>query len=213
MATSAKGTSSSPPPSSKKSAPTPTPTPAPAPPPNPYLPPNTHPLTLFLPVIADSKITLTTLQENLAKFQDTLGPALASLGIVHYARVAVLNRNNPNLQAEPYKAGDPLVLAVITEYDNDFNAYIQAFVKDVGPFFNGLLQVVVGGAELIPVANHVAGFEALLKKNDASQSATEHQAFFGSYPQTVQDIYAAFPSDIPPTPPSPSPSSGNPPSK
>ena len=57
--------------------------------------------------------------------------------------------------------------------------------------FDALLQYVVGGPELIPVANNVNAFTAFVALNDASQHAP-NQGLFQAYPQTVQQILAAF---------------------
>ena len=84
-----------------------------------------------------------------------------------------------------------MVLAVITEYDGSFQAYIGDFVAQIGQVFDALLQYVVGGQALIPVANNVAAFNAFVAANDASQ----HQpngGLYQAYPQTVQQILAAF---------------------
>ena len=56
------------------------------------------------------------------------------------------------------------MLAVITEYDGDFDAYIQDFVAKVGPIFDVLLSFTVGGKEVTPVAQHISAFIAYVKQ-------------------------------------------------
>ncbi len=71
------------------------------------------------------------------------------------------------------------------------NAYIQDFVSQLGGVFDTLLSFVIGGAALIPVANNVTAFEAFITVNDASQHVPNN-ALYAAYPQTVQQILAAF---------------------
>ena len=80
---------------------------------------------------------------------------------------------------------------MITEYDGSFNAYINDFVAQLGAVFDANLQFVVGGAALTPVANNVAGFAAFVAANDASQHAPNN-TLYAAYPQTVQQVLAAF---------------------
>ena len=86
---------------------------------------------------------------------------------------------------------DTLVMAVLTEYDGDFDAYIYDFVAQLGDVFNTNLQVVVGGEKVTPVQNNVAKFNAFIKANDASQHSP-NTGLFAAYPQTTQLVIAAF---------------------
>jgi hypothetical protein len=151
-----------------------------------------NPLTLMLPVIPGTSPV--TIAETLAKFQPQLDAALASIGTVHFARTLYLDLSQPNLQpnltANPPSQG-PFVLSVMTEYDGDFDAYIGDFVAKVGDIFDALLVFVVGGKALIPVKNNVDAFTAFVNKNDVSQHFP-NTAMYDAYPQTVQQIVAAF---------------------
>lgn len=148
------------------------------------------PLTLLLPVIPGTNPQ--TIGENLAQYNAQLDAALQSIGTVHYARILLLDASTPNLQP----SGNPnssYVIAVITEYDGSFDAYINDFVSQVGMVFDALLENVVGGPELVPVANNVAAFEAFVAQNDASQHAPNN-SLFQAYTATVQTILASLPS-------------------
>ena len=147
------------------------------------------PLTLMLPIIPGT--SLKTITETLLQYQPQLDAALKDIGTVHYARVLLLDASTPNLQPSG-NPNDSYLFAVITEYDGDFNAYIQDFVSQVGVVFDALLQFVVGGAAIIPVADHVAGFEAFITLNDASQHAP-NTGLFQAYTATVQEILASLP--------------------
>ena len=145
------------------------------------------PLTLLMPIIPGTNPL--ELAATLAKYNAEINSALTSIGTVHYARFLLLDRSTPNLQ--PGGSSDQLVLAVITEYDGSFQAYIGDFVSQIGDVFNALLQFVVGGAAVTPVQSNVAAFSAFVTANDASQHQP-NEGLYSAYPQTVQQIIAAF---------------------
>jgi hypothetical protein len=147
-----------------------------------------NPLTLLMPVVpgTDPKAIAATL----AKYDAEINTALTSIGTVHYARFLLLDTSVPNLQ--PGTGTGPFVLGVITEYDGDFNAYIQDFVAKIGPIFDALLQFTVGGKKVTPVKNNVQAFADYIAANDASQHPG-NTGLYNAYPQTVQKIRAAFP--------------------
>jgi hypothetical protein len=149
--------------------------------------PPANPLSLMMPVIPGT--SLETIGKTLEGAQEQLNAALTSVGTVHFARFLLLDTSQANLQ--PGSANGPFIISVITEYDGDFDAYIQDFVNKVGAIFDALLQFVVGGPELLPVANNVQAFTDFIAKNDASQHAP-NQGLYAAYPQTVQQILAAF---------------------
>lgn len=153
-----------------------------------------NPLTLILPVIPGT--SLDTLGVALKQSQGQLNDALNSIGIVHYARILLLDASVPNLQPSvpPSPGSTPsYVIAVITEYDGDFDAYVQDFVDKVGAIFDILLQAVVGGKELTPVANNAAAFTEFVKTNDASQNGINSGTLYQAYTATVQTILASLP--------------------
>ena len=150
------------------------------------------PLTLMLPIIPGTSLaTLTGSQSGNA---DQLGEALESIGTVHYARSPIFDTSQPNLLPTPTSTG-PFVLAIITEYDGSFDAYVQDFVSNaaVAAALDSILQVVVGGAALIPVADNLAAFTAFCTQNDASQQSPNSGRFSQSYTATVQQILAVLP--------------------
>ena len=144
-----------------------------------------NPLTLLMPVVPGSDPT--AIAALIAKNQQQIDNALTQVGTVHYARFLLLDSSVPNLQ--PGTGKGPFVLAVITAYDGDFNAYIQDFVAQLGTVFDALLAFTVGGAAVTPVANHISQFTAYIQTNDASQH-TPNQGLYQAYPQTVQQILA-----------------------
>ncbi len=144
-----------------------------------------NPLTLLMPLAEGAD--LTKLAETLESNQAAIDNALTSIGTVHFARFLVFDRSAPNLQVGPTSTG-PFVLAVITEYDNNFDLYIQDFVSQLGDVFNALLPYVTGTEALIPVQQHLQEFTAFVQANDASQ----HTQFslYSAYPYSVQQILA-----------------------
>jgi hypothetical protein len=150
------------------------------------------PLTLIMPIIPGTSLTAiaATLAENTKQIDD----ALKTIGTVHFARFLLLDSSKPNLQPDltAKTASNSLVLGVITEYDGNFNMYIQDFVSKLGGVFDALLEFVVDGKKLIPVDNNVAAFQAYITLNDASQHIPNAD-LYQAYPQTVQKILAVFP--------------------
>ncbi len=153
----------------------------------------TNPLTLMMPVVPNTK--LLTIIETLAENQTAIDEALASIGTVHFARFSLLDRSKPNLQPDLSNinaTSDTLIIGVITEYDGSFNAYISDFVAQLGDVFNALLAFVVDGDSVTPVQDNLAAFNAFVTENDASQHKP-NDTLYAAYPQTVQQILAAFP--------------------
>jgi hypothetical protein len=103
-----------------------------------------NPLNLMLTVIPGQEQTLAT---YLAENQAAINAALTKVGTVHFARFLMV----PGTQ----------YLFVITTYDGDFNAYIQAFTNIVGDVFNKLLSCV-NPAPPLPVQQNVAAFQAFV---------------------------------------------------
>jgi hypothetical protein len=111
---------------------------------------------------------------------------LDAVGTVHFARIFVFEPNNPS--------GVPSNLAaVITTYDGDFAAYIQAFVNQpsVAEFFNNFLTIVddPAAAGLVPVTKNAEAFAAFVLKYDNTNPANAWGQWYSAYPGlTVQNI-------------------------
>jgi hypothetical protein len=114
------------------------------------------------------------------------GSGLDAVGTVHFARIFVFQPNNPS--------GVPSNLAaVITTYDGDFAAYIQAFVNQpsVAEFFNNFLKIVDDPAAigLVPVTKNAEAFAAFVLKYDNTNPANAWGQWYSAYPgKTVQNI-------------------------
>jgi hypothetical protein len=144
-----------------------------------------NPLTLIIPLKEGADLS------QIGKAQPEIDAALNAVGTVHYARFVVFDRSAPNL--EPQGATGPFSLAVITSFDGDFDVYIQDFVNKLGPIFDAFLSISADGAGLIPVAQHVQEFTAYVAANNASQQPPNSGfGMYSAYPQTVQQVRAAF---------------------
>ncbi|NHZ96180.1 hypothetical protein [Massilia sp. CCM 8734] len=151
----------------------------------------TSPLTLFMPVLPGTSAV--TVVATLTTLLPTIEAALASIGTVHYARLVLLDRSQPNLQPDLFSLlpSDKLVIGIITSFDGDFSPYIHDFTVQLSAEFDKTLSLVVGGAALTPVVDHEAEFEAFIAENNASQHIP-NTYFFAAYQHTVQDILAAI---------------------
>ncbi|MDX8124434.1 hypothetical protein SKZ59_21915 [Janthinobacterium sp. GMG2] len=149
-----------------------------------------NPLCLMMPVLPGTNPI--SIAAALQEYQTKINTALTNIGTVHFARFVLFDRSQANLLPNIGKTGtsDTLIIGVITEYDGSFNGYIEDFVAQLGEVFDALLQFVVGGKALMPVANHVAAFEAFITANDASQHVP-NTGLYNAYPQTVQQILAS----------------------
>jgi hypothetical protein len=143
-----------------------------------------NPLTLLLPVIPETDPN--EIVKTLSAYGLKLYVALESVGTVHYARALMLDRSAPNLQPtvkdKKVVSKGPFVIAIITEYDHDFDRYIHDFVVKVGEVFDALLQFVPGGKEVIPVIDHETEFGNLLAENNVPS------LLFQAYTATVQEV-------------------------
>lgn len=99
--------------------------------------------------------------------------ALATVGTVHFGRFLFVE-------------GDTQ-FAIVTAYDGPFDAYIKDFVRFLGPVFDGMLQLVEGGAPLIPVQSNPDAFVQYVDRTNAFPPAL----WYGAYPTlTVKNILA-----------------------
>jgi hypothetical protein len=145
------------------------------------------PLTFIVPIIPGT--TPQTIGAMLEQYMPILDQALTQIGTVHYARVLLLDAAQPNLQPGPTLSQSYRV-AVVTEYDGSFDAYISDFAAVTGAFWDALFALVPGGSAIVPVAKNIPGFQAFVTTNDASQHPPNN-TLYQAYPDlTVQQILA-----------------------
>ncbi|RSZ59711.1 hypothetical protein HF313_13255 [Massilia atriviolacea] len=151
----------------------------------------TSPLTLLTPVLPGTSAA--TVVARLTILLPAIEAAIQAIGTVHYARLILLDRSQADLQPDlaSLLPSDNLVIAIITSFDGDFSAYIHDFTVQLSAEFDAILSLVVGGAAITPVVDHVAEFEAFIAKHNASQHLP-NTYFYAAYPHTVQHILAAI---------------------
>lgn len=142
------------------------------------------PLTLFIPIKPGPAVD--ALREEF-KTSNSGSGALGETELVHFARLFVFEEDNP--------MGIPSnIAAVITTYDGDFNAYVQAFVNHEGTneFFNKVLSIadIPGASDLIPVRKNAQKFAEVVARYDVTNVAAEPWgSWFSAYPgATVPNI-------------------------
>jgi len=148
-----------------------------------------NPLTVILPI--DPSKNVNELVAEVVKNKAKIDAALTSVGTVHFARLLFLDRSNDDLQPTlrpilPRGKG-PFAFGVITEFDGDFDAYIEDFVNNIGDIFDMVLPYTTDGKLLVPVKNHVQEFLAYLKTHDLSQRPPNNY-LYNAYELTVQQI-------------------------
>src|ERR1043165_959753 len=157
-----------------------------------------HPLTWIMPVIPGK--TPEEIFLKLVWYWPKVNTALKEIATVHYARLVLLDLSQPDLK--PCAIPQPTAryaLALITDFDGDMAAYVADFVAKIGDFFDAMLEFVVGGAEVTPVAQHVEAFADMIGAGNLSQHAPNNLLpLFDAYPYTVYQINAAkIPTDVP----------------
>ncbi len=147
---------------------------------------STQPVQNALTVLVSIKAEAVNIVRDQLK-QGVVAPTgLDAVGTVHFARIFVIEQNNPAGIASN-------ILGLITSYDGDFNLYVQDFVNQptVAEFFDLLLSVVddPAAAGLIPVTKNAAAFAALIEKYDITNPAKSWGQWYSAYPTlTVQRI-------------------------
>ena len=122
-----------------------------------------------------------TEMQNLPPAQNPSRVALDRLGLVHFARFVFIGEDK---------------VAVITAFDGSFERYVGAFVNELGPVFDTLLQHVKDAPKL-PVREHQEEFLKYVQAHDLKIVGP----FYSAYPQlTTQDILALQKAANPPIP-------------
>ena len=101
--------------------------------------------------------------------QNPIRVALNAIGTVHFARFTFLENKTK--------------FAIITEYDGDFETYLQDFAAKIGEVFDKVFSHMVGGPPA-PVRQNVQPFMDYVRANDLGAVS-----FYSAYPDLkVLDI-------------------------
>ena len=148
------------------------------------------PLTLYVPIKQEMFAQLGA-GEAQKSFVKGVGPALDALGIVHYARLSVIN--NPAGSKFPIAA-----ILLITSFDKNMRDYLNAFwiSTAVKGAFIGLASIMQGGPEN-PQDFDFDAFVKFIEDNNLNKEVPagsgQYESFYEAYPGiTVADILDAF---------------------
>jgi hypothetical protein len=133
-----------------------------------------NPLTLIMTMKSPEDFQQLNAQlrhfQSLPPEQNPLNQTLTATGIVHFARFVFLENNTK--------------LGVFTAYDGSLDAYVNAFVDNVGQVFD-LLLAHMEDAPPLPVEQHRDEFLAYIRAHDVPVV----EPFYSAYPTlTVLDI-------------------------
>lgn len=128
------------------------------------------PLTCIMPI--KSAEDADKLAALLVHAKPKVDAALTDLSTVHFARFVFLQNRTQ--------------LAIITEYDGDFEGYISDFAIHIGEVFDALFKHIENPPPA-PVAQNRDAFIEWVRERDVP-----HSGFFSAYPKSkVVDILAA----------------------
>jgi len=137
-------------------------------------------LTLVMPIesaeAARQLVQALQLVQRLPRSENPIMVALDKLGTVHFARFALLENDTR--------------LAVITEYDGDFETYVNDFINEIGDVFNALLAFMADPPPL-PVQTHRREFLEYVRAHDMGAVPPLYSAYPTATVLDIQDALAA----------------------
>jgi hypothetical protein len=157
-----------------------------------------RPLGLIVPLKpAGVKGLFATLQA----IEPAIEAALETIGTVHFARFLLLDSSTGTPTAAATMSptvdldGDgPFHLAVITEYDGEFDDYIAAFSRELRPYFNAILAASTDGDTIGDVVANLAAFTAYIAAHDLAQLAPNSGLpLYAASDLTVVQLRSAMP--------------------
>jgi len=119
------------------------------------------PLTCILPL--RKGVDIKHLKEQLVAVKPRVDQALDKVSTVHFARFVLLQNDTQ--------------LAIITEYDGDFDRYIEDFAEHLHDVFDLLFKEYVADPPPVSVKDHAKELAAWVKRHDAPSIA-----FYSAYP-------------------------------
>lgn len=141
-----------------------------------------QPLTLVMPVAMEHLDRLKATLRNPAVVQRS-PLALDKVGTVHASRFVILEDEGEDPQWAK--------LLVIAIFDGSFEAYIEAFAREMRDIFNGLLACVVDTEDKpnLPVENDVEGLMRYVRNRNVGPASGQS---YSAYPDlSALDIYEA----------------------
>jgi hypothetical protein len=142
-----------------------------------------NPLTLYVPIKQDDG-TQFAAQQISDNFPKVVGPGLDAVGIVHFARMALIL----NPAADPATGKKKInAILLLTEYDGNMTEYLSAFWHAPGggvkTAFITLATLMLDGPK-DPQNFELEDFENFITGNNLNKDSDNYSA----YPDTVADI-------------------------
>lgn len=146
---------------------------------------NVNPLTLYVPILQTPEAQALAELGYKNFISEATVKSLDHIGIVHYARIALVPNTNG--------VGIAGVL-VITEFDDNMNTYLSVFfntLPSIKATFIGIMALWANKPDNFPANPKditLAVFENFINKLNLSKSAD----LYCAYPQSVKQIVAKF---------------------
>lgn len=118
------------------------------------------PLTCVMQIRKDANVA--ELEGLLKKKKPIVDAALDKIATVHFARFVFLQNRTQ--------------LAIITEFDGEFERYIKDFARDLNDVFNGLFEYIADPPK-VPVKDNAQALVAWVQARDI-----DSVAFYSAYP-------------------------------
>jgi hypothetical protein len=110
-------------------------------------------MNLVMPLKDKSAVGRALAALAIAQNKDEIYAGLDNVGTVHFARFVIVDNN----------------ICMLSVYDGDFTNYIRDFIATIGSVFDNVVELVVGGEDVIPSEQHVEKFIDWVHAHDMYQ--------------------------------------------
>jgi hypothetical protein len=110
-------------------------------------------MNLVMPLKDKSAVGRALAALAIAQNKDEIYAGLDNVGTVHFARFVIVDNN----------------ICMFSVYDGDFTNYIRDFIATIGSVFDNVVELVVGGEDVIPSEQHVEKFIDWVHAHDMYQ--------------------------------------------
>jgi hypothetical protein len=110
-------------------------------------------MNLVMPLKDKSAVGRAKAALAIAQNKDEIYAGLDNVGTVHFARFVIIDNN----------------ICMLSVYDGDFTNYIRDFIATIGSVFDNVVELVVGGEDVIPSELHVEKFIDWVHDHDMYQ--------------------------------------------
>ena len=110
-------------------------------------------MNLVMPLKDQSAVGRAEAALAIAANKDEIYAGLDNVGTVHFARFVIVDNN----------------ICMFSVYDGDFTNYIRDFIATIGSVFDGVVELVAGGEDVIPSEHNVEKFIDWVHDHDMYQ--------------------------------------------